>query len=76
MESAPPDYAFPENLKLRFWRRQSVVEFRHFLLKHALSLVAFFRKRVKGVGESVIKPRQNRDPLGGDCPYECISRRR
>ena len=76
MESAPPDYAFPENLKLRFWRRQSVVELRHFLLKHPFSLVAFFRERVKGVRESVVKPRQTPNRLGGDCPYECISWRR
>ena len=76
MESAPPDYAFPENLKLWLWRRQSVVELRHFLLKHPLSLVAFFGERVKGVREPVIKPRQNPNRLGGDRPYECISWRR
>ena len=76
MESAPPDYAFPENLKLRLWRRQPVVEVRHFLLKHPLCLIAFFREWVKGVREPVIKPCQNRNGLGGDCPYECISWRR
>jgi hypothetical protein len=44
MELAPPDYAFPENLKLRLWRRQPVVEVRHFLLKNPLCLIAFFKQ--------------------------------
>jgi len=61
---ASKDDGLFESAQVWLGRRQVIVEPRDFLLEEHFRLVTLWSKRVKGVGEAVIKDSQLRDAFG------------